>query len=280
MAEWTLVVPHRDAVRAPAERRSARPHPRLAGHVLGYVSHDFHRIDALPWRFTPLGVVTVTLDFTAPARRVAGAAHDLPVSPVLGLRDRPLEVVQSGAARGVAIALTPPGAYALFGMPLRELANATAGFEDLLGRDAALLTERLSENPDTGVLDDFFRARLLDAPSPPRPVLGAWDRITATRGRLRIDALADEAGWTRRHLAGRFRAAFGFGPKTVARVVRLQHAVSLAGRLPWPEIAHRCGYADQSHFNREFRALTGCTPTDFAPAAGPPMGTACSAERQ
>ena len=82
-AEWTLVLPRADAVRAPAERRSARPGPRLAGHVLGYVSHDFHRTDALPWRFTPLGVVTVTLDFGAPTRRVAGAAHDLPRSPVL-----------------------------------------------------------------------------------------------------------------------------------------------------------------------------------------------------
>ena len=265
MADWTLVLPREDAVRAPAERRSARPDPRLAGHVLGYVSHDFHRTDALPWRFTPLGVVTVTLDFSAPTRRVEGAAHDLPRSPVLGLRDRPLEVVQAGPARGVAIALTPPGAYALFGMPLRDLANSTAGFEDLLGRDAARLTERLAEHPDPALLDRFLGARLRDAPSPPRPVLGAWHRLTATRGRVRVETLAEETGWTRRHFTTRFREAFGFGPKTLARVVRLEHATALAGRLPWPEIAHRCGYADQSHLNRDFRALTGCTPTDFAP---------------
>ncbi|MDQ7810818.1 helix-turn-helix transcriptional regulator [Amycolatopsis sp. A133] len=265
MADWTLVLPRRDAVRVPAERRPGRPHPRLAGPVLGYVFHDFHRTDALPWRFTPLGLVTVTLDFTAPVRRVAGTAHDLPVSPVLGLRDRPLEVVQSGPSRGIAVALTPPGAYALFGMPLRELANTTAGFADLLGREAELLTERLGEHPDFRVLDAFLGARLRDPPAPPRPVLGAWQRVLATRGRVRIEDLADEAGWTRRHLTTRFRTAFGFGPKTLARVVRLQHATSLAGRLPWPEIAHRCGYADQSHFNRDFRALTGCTPTEYAP---------------
>jgi AraC-like DNA-binding protein len=266
MADWTVVTPHHDAVRVPAERQATRPHPALAGHVLAYVSHDFHRTDELPWRFTALGVVTVTLDFTTPARRVAGAAHDLPPSPVLGLRDRPLEVVQSGSSRGIAIVLTPPGAYALFGMPLRDLANAAAGFEELLGREAVLLTERLSENPGTRVLDDFLGARLHEAPSPPPPVLGAWRRLTETRGRLRIDALADDAGWTRRHLATRFRTAFGVGPKAFARIVRLQHAATLAGRLPWPEIAHRCGYADQAHLNRDFRALAGCTPAEFAPA--------------
>ncbi|KDN21838.1 helix-turn-helix domain-containing protein [Amycolatopsis rifamycinica] len=272
MANWTLVLPQRDTVRAPAERRSACPHPRLAGPVLGYVYHDFHRTDALPWRFTPLGLVTVTLDFTAPIRRVVDATHDLPVSPVLGLRDRPLEVVQSGPSRGIAVALTPPGAYALFGMPLRELANTTAGFADLLGREAELLTERLSEHPDPRLLDAFLGARLRDPATPPRPVLGAWHRLLATRGRVRIEDLAEEAGWTRQHLTNRFRAAFGFGPKTVARVVRLQHATSLAGRLPWPEIAHRCGYADQSHLNRDFRAITGCTPTEYAPPEAGNLG--------
>ncbi|MBE8522601.1 helix-turn-helix transcriptional regulator [Amycolatopsis sp. H6(2020)] len=262
MANWALVLPHTDAVRVPARRRSTRPHPRLAGHLPEYVFHDFRHPDPLWWRFTALGVLTVTLDFTAPIRHANG--RELPASPVLGLRDRPLDVVQSGRTRGAAIALSAPSAYALFGMPVRDLANSVAGFEDLLGREATLLTERLSETPDARVLDDFFGARLRDAPSPPRPVLGAWHRLDATQGRLKISALADELGWTPRHLTTRFRAAFGLGPKTVARIFRLRHASSLARRLPWPEISHRCGYADQSHLNRDFRALAGCTPTEFA----------------
>jgi AraC-like DNA-binding protein len=62
------------------------------------------------------------------------------------------------------------------------------------------------------------------------------------------------------------------GPKTVARILRLQRA-SLIMTQPSPppaaEIAHRCGYADQAHLNRDFRALTGITPTEFVPVRPP-----------
>jgi transcriptional regulator GlxA family with amidase domain len=85
---------------------------------------------------------------------------------------------------------------------------------------------------------------------------------------VRIDALADEVGWTRRHLNARFREQIGLSPKEVARLARLHRAASLLpGASDWAEVAHRCGYADQSHLNRDLRALTGCAPTEYH--AGP-----------
>jgi hypothetical protein len=173
-------------VAVPARRRGALPHPKLAAHVLGYTFHDFPAAEPVSWRFNPLGVVTLGLDFEAPQRRVGGA--DLPPSPVLGLRDGPLEAAQSCASRRLAIGLTPPSAYTLLGMPLRDLANTAVGLEDLLGRDAVLLAEQLSENPSTALLT----ARLRDAPAP--PVLGRLAPADGTRGRPRIAGLATDAG--------------------------------------------------------------------------------------
>ncbi|MER6763176.1 MULTISPECIES: helix-turn-helix domain-containing protein [Amycolatopsis] len=256
MAEWSLVVPHRDITTS--RGRHVFGSPRVPG-VLDYAGHEFPSSAAMPWRITPLGAITMILDFAAPAR-------SLPLSPVLGLRDRPLLVSQAGPARGITVALTPPAAHALFGLPLRLLANASVSATDLLGRDADLLTEQLASTPGWtarfALLDDFLLPRILSGPALPRPVRAAWHRLTA--GPARVDAVAAEIGWTRQHLTVRFREQIGLSPRTVGRIARLHRAVSLLpSARSWAELAIRCGYADQSHLNRDFRSLTGCTPTEY-----------------
>lgn len=257
---WTLIAPWQDIEHSPGEHTFGLPDPRLSAHVLTYVSHDFPRMDPLPWRVTPVCALTVVLDLERPTQ-----TDDLPSSPVLGLRDRPLLLTQTGAARGITIALTPLGAHAVFGLPLRELANTAVGLADLLGPTAGMLLEQLAEADSWTarfrLLDGFLAARLAGGPTLARPLLGAWQRLTS--GPVRVDALAEELGWTRQHLSTRFREQIGLPPKTVARLARLYRAAALAGSLSWPDVAYRCGYADQSHLIRDFRALTGCTPTEY-----------------
>jgi AraC-like DNA-binding protein len=43
----------------------------------------------------------------------------------------------------------------------------------------------------------------------------------------------------------------------------------LGGTLPITEIALRCGYADHSAFSRQFRALTGLSPSTYRNAQAP-----------
>ncbi|SFP30434.1 Helix-turn-helix domain-containing protein [Amycolatopsis arida] len=99
-------------------------------------------------------------------------------------------------------------------------------------------------------------------------MLGAWRRLVASDGRVRIEALAGEVGWSRQHLAARFRAQVGLSPKVVARIARLHRAVTLLTSPtppPWSAVAQLRGYADQAHLNRDFRALTGSTPAEYVP---------------
>jgi AraC-like DNA-binding protein len=49
----------------------------------------------------------------------------------------------------------------------------------------------------------------------------------------------------------------------VQRLGRFETSRALLGRLPLAEVAHRCGYADQSHLSREWSALAGCSPTTW-----------------
>jgi AraC-like DNA-binding protein len=89
-----------------------------------------------------------------------------------------------------------------------------------------------------------------------------------THGLVDIGALAEEVGWSRKHLASQFGAQVGLAPKVMARVLRFNRAISLLKETEnssdWSGIAFDCGYYDQSHLIREFRDFAGQTPTEFA----------------
>lgn len=59
-----------------------------------------------------------------------------------------------------------------------------------------------------------------------------------------------------------FTQQIGLTPKASARVLRFRHAVALLGRgaTSLTEISTACGFYDQAHLNREFRAIAGTTP--------------------
>ncbi|OXM45036.1 AraC family transcriptional regulator [Amycolatopsis alba DSM 44262] len=269
MAGWSLVVPRHDIGRAPGERMLRRPHPRLAAHVSSYVGHDLPDAGPTAWRITPLSVLIWVIDLEAP-RRPRGEGV-IPESPVLGLRDRPLLAEQDGVSRGIAVALTPLGAYGLFGIPLRELTNSAIAAVDLM--PSGPLTERLAEAsgwPERfRLLDEYLMSRLARGPELAPTVRYVWDRLSADT--VRVGALADEIGWSRQHLNARFREQIGLNPSTIGRITRLNRVMALvneASSLSWAEVAHLGGYSDQAHLVREFRALTGCSPTEVGKPAG------------
>jgi AraC-like DNA-binding protein len=97
-------------------------------------------------------------------------------------------------------------------------------------------------------------------------VCEAFRLLVGSGGAIDVGRVAAEVGWSRRHLAARFKAEIGLGPKTTARVARFAAAKELLAsrRLPTlADVAATARYADQAHFNREFRELAGCTPREW-----------------
>ncbi|KNB50876.1 hypothetical protein AC230_19970 [Streptomyces caatingaensis] len=246
----------------------------MAGLVLDYTGQDWTLTRPLVRQVMALETVLCVIDFEPHVRRVdtdsrAGRWSSVG-SPVTGVRDRPMAIEQDGRMYGLTVRLTAPGARALFGLPLSEIANKCVGLGDLLGPGARRWAERLAEAPDWParfrMVDSFLSARICAGPELPPPVRRAWQRLTDRSGDVRIGALADEVGWSRQHLNTRFRSEVGLSPKTVARIARLQRAMFLmrdTASSSWADAAAASGYTDQPHFNRDFRLLTGCTPTTF-----------------
>jgi AraC-like DNA-binding protein len=229
--------------------------PRLRPYVAGYSAFRAGA-QAAGRRVLALSLVTVVVDFAG-----AGAL-------VSGPRDTALVLEDAAWRSGVAIGLTPAGARAVLGPPMRELAGAIVPLDGLLGSRAAQLAGRLGPAPGSAarfdLLDDLLTAWLRPDRQPDAAAAGGWQRLQDARGRITIGALAAELGAGRRRLETGFGREIGLTPKTVARIARFQAAVQvIAAPSGTLGAAVACGYADQPHFNREVRAMAGTTPTQL-----------------
>lgn len=185
-----------------------------------------------------------------------------------GAHDRPFEL-ETRMQRAVVGAVFRPGGQLPFFPPADATRNQHVPLDALWAR--ARLRERLLEAPTpAGRLDVLERvllerARHLSA----EPALAA--AAAQLEAGLPVGAVRDALGASHRRFVAWARRGLGTSPKRYQRVRRLQR---LLGRMTrgsaagWAALAAEAGYADQAHLIREFRALTGMTPTAYA--ARPP----------
>lgn len=139
---------------------------------------------------------------------------------------------------------------AVLGLPADELTDRQVALDELV---PPAEVRRLAEAADPmAALESFAARRWRD---PDRAMVAV---VAGARAGRPVDAIAGDCGLSPRHLHRRCQAAFGYGPKTLARILRLQRAVdlALAGR-PFADVSVTAGYADQAHLARDVRALTG-----------------------
>jgi AraC-like DNA-binding protein len=104
-------------------------------------------------------------------------------------------------------------------------------------------------------------SRLLGAAAGRRPdalVLAAASRVADGD----IARIARELAISERQLRRRFHAAVGYGPGTLARILRFRRFLAMLdrGRDDLAGLAFDAGYADQAHLTRESRRLAGLSP--------------------
>ncbi|GAA2247461.1 AraC family transcriptional regulator [Streptomyces ruber] len=170
-----------------------------------------------------------------------------------------------GEASGswAGIRFFPGTAPALLGVPAHVLRDQRVGLADLWpAAEVRRLTARVNAaaTPALGLEElALRRAAARDAPDPLlRGIVAALDA-----GRP-VAATADELGIGARRLHRRSLVAFGYGPKTLARILRFRRALALArAGVPLAETAHRTGFADQAHLARDVRALAGLPLRDL-----------------
>jgi len=165
------------------------------------------------------------------------------------------------------VRLSPVVAHAVLGA-CAELSGTVVTLDDLWGREASRIQEQLraaASWEDRFAIAEAALARRQTRRTVDPEVAFAWRRMVASRGRVRVERLAAEAGWSRKRLWSRFRSQIGLTPKRAARLWRFDHAARLltAGHSAAVAAADS-GYADQSHLHRDVLAFAGMTPAVMA----------------
>ncbi|MBT2398851.1 AraC family transcriptional regulator [Streptomyces sp. ISL-100] len=179
----------------------------------------------------------------------------------------PGDTPAGAAARYDGVRFAPGAGPALLGVPAHELRDQRVDLADLWpAARVRALTGRVSGAADpAAALEALVLRHAADVPAPD-PVLRAVAR-QLDAGRT-VAATADAAGLGARQLHRRSLTAFGYGPKTLARILRLQRALALVRQgLPYADAALAAGCADQAHLSREMRDLAGTTLGAYAASA-------------
>ena len=237
------------------------PAPNAASHVAcTWIQRIAAGMPSYLHRTVPNGCIELTYELGAEDVAVIGPQRGpvvdslLPGVTVVGVRFHP------GAA---------PDAL---GVPAFELSGHTVELMSIWGKRARILAERLAEADSATKVTKLIESEVT-APLAGRrrrdPVAAAT--LDALRREPSIDMrrLAAHLFVSDRQLRRRCRTAFGYGAKTMQRVLRFQRFLALnswnpretqdgLGRLAWA-----AGYADQPHLTRECVELTGLPPTRF-----------------
>lgn len=260
------------------------PSRELGPGVLGY--RGFRLNDQRPQRRIEFasGMITMVVTVEGQVRvgpldsDTSGGASSY-TSLVNGPRCEATMGEHHGRLEGVEIHLAPWMAYSVLGTDMTEMRGRMLPLSDVLGPLTAELGERLAQTPSWperfAVLDAVLGRRRAAGRAAAPQMVGSWRELVRTDGLVPLRRLSEATGWSTRHVELRFRQQIGLPPKTAARVLRIQRVLRMltAGVAP-SAAAAACGFYDQAHLHRDFKAMTGCTPGEFRArreAAGRPV---------
>jgi len=230
-----------------------------------WIAEDADAAPTAPERVLPDGCLEWIFHLGSPYADGSGRpqATSFLASPTTG----PLEIAPTGPVSTMGVRFRPGGARGLL-PPLSLFHGAFPTPEEAWDGEGRRAQEEVGNAPGfrarRAVVERFLEKRLERARASSSRLPAAVSLVLARRGRLPVGRIAERVGCSRRQLEREFAEGVGLSPKELSRIARFQNVLRLAGRNPaagWADLAARCGYADQAHLVREFRAFSGATPT-------------------
>lgn len=164
----------------------------------------------------------------------------------------------------------PGGAYPFFNFPISELNDSVKQLEPICGdkieqaRKAIIAEKEISKKFE--LVEEFYLKQLRKDHKRDESFEKVLSHLYSNPQDSSIKELAELMQVSQKHLISLFDKRVGLKPKYLARIFRFQKAIQKLEhqeKIDWIDLAHECGYYDQSHFIRDFLEFSGINPSDY-----------------
>jgi AraC-like DNA-binding protein len=222
-------------------------------------------------KLLPMITIDLVFDFSCPGTYHSGEkVEQVPRYSFRGVSDEYYVVRQSGTLDMLGVSFLPGGLYSLLKTPLSEFRNRTFDLDSVIPNSLRALDQRLGETESTLDRLEALEVYLMELIDPQLIAPANTNRLIrsfcAPSELSSVKSFCDQYGIGQRTLERLFHLRTGVAPKTFHKINRFRRALNrlLDKRYrDMTSLAYEYGYYDQAHFIKDFRAFTGCSPSQF-----------------
>jgi AraC-like DNA-binding protein len=223
-------------------------------------------------RVYPNGAMALVIHLKKPTATyfLDNATHSVRVPVLAGPYSRSFHIDASESTGVIGVLFRPGATSMFFPVPAHELHNIDIALSELYPDEADRLLNGVCSA--IGVQAQFrtveqYLIRKLKNATPIHPALGyAVEQLSCEGGVRRVRQIQSDTALSHTRLIELFRDHVGLTPKLFCRVRRfctLLNRIEKGLPVNWAELAADCGYFDQAHLIRDFRAFAGITPVEY-----------------
>lgn len=252
-----------------------RPTLELSGHIKYFWSVEVDKLHDRVFSINTFVDDSSGIIFIQPGDQVAIVNQGQPLSSAFlyGQTMIPSESLCIGSFKALGVLFYPHALHELFNIPASDLTNMMIPLTDFLPKpwvDQVLQSNNTSHQ--IKLISDLLSTHVSEVRAEDRLIRHSLGKIKSSYGLLQVKELCDFYDLSERQFQRRFLAVVGVPPRHYIKVTRFQEGICRirSGKYKrLSQIAHELKYADQSHFIRHIRELSGINPKTFRVAPDP-----------
>ena len=188
---------------------------------------------------------------------------------VSGMHQKPLNISVHQHSEMMVVQFKPEGAFPFFKIPVNELNDKVQQADNYFGNQISdVRSEIISKERSAdkfAVVEKWLLEVFDHKKTPPQEIMDVVEQLK-NNPFSRHQELISNYPKTNKNLIAQFKKYCGLTPKVFHRIFRfnkLLEIINQKNEIIWTDIVYETGYADQSHFIKEFQEFCGFNPTKY-----------------